>query len=554
MMGSASQVFDISSDEETVVEDVKCNPEDYLWLEEILETVNKKTDDSDEVVVLGEYNSKSQTLKAANIEDDDDCIVLDGDPDKVSRAGEDVNQCDGDSDEVIVVGQKGQIACRDYPHARYLCAKFPFSSTPHESYCDRCHCFVCDSPAPCAHWGNGVSGIRHCHATDKQEFWKAERKSYKLKKDLVPPVPELHDAPLPASLPQVERGRSLARDDISRRTTFRPCSTDEFSVPNIISQGRSQQPGNVCSRNAYHPLPATKQVLGVSNSAIQRSRGSSIGNLGTHPASSNTMFKRPGVVGGPMTNCRSVRGPSNNINSGHSSPYTRTPQRSVRGPSNNINSGQASPYTRTPQRSVRGPSNNINSGHASPYTRTPQMAASNEKNPCEWQNSYPNMSLGSYACCSSPQPNMGNVSVDTVLSYPQVYCQTTSQPNEGQNILGNQSQNPTNPGTSNLGFEWVNSASESNLQPSVGNIQLDNAGQTDGALHVDQFDSCLTRSAGLNYDYHYYESLFSENQSAPVVPESHVPSDDVFSAELTGVDAGMLLFDFETSWNGLTRV
>jgi hypothetical protein len=30
-----------------------------------------------------------------------------------------------------------QIACRDYPHPRHLCAKHPFSSTPHDRHCDQ---------------------------------------------------------------------------------------------------------------------------------------------------------------------------------------------------------------------------------------------------------------------------------------------------------------------------------------------------------------------------------------------------------------------------------
>jgi hypothetical protein len=30
-----------------------------------------------------------------------------------------------------------QVACRDYPHARYLCVKFPFKSTSHEKYCEQ---------------------------------------------------------------------------------------------------------------------------------------------------------------------------------------------------------------------------------------------------------------------------------------------------------------------------------------------------------------------------------------------------------------------------------
>lgn len=28
------------------------------------------------------------------------------------------------------------MACRDYPHSRHLCLKFPFHTTPHESYCE----------------------------------------------------------------------------------------------------------------------------------------------------------------------------------------------------------------------------------------------------------------------------------------------------------------------------------------------------------------------------------------------------------------------------------
>lgn len=73
-----------------------------------------------------------------------------------------------------------EVACRDYPHPRHLCVKFPFNSTPHESYCDKCHCYVCESVAPCVHWGNGVLGIDHCHASEKFAFWKAQRKCAKI--------------------------------------------------------------------------------------------------------------------------------------------------------------------------------------------------------------------------------------------------------------------------------------------------------------------------------------------------------------------------------------
>lgn len=122
-----------------------------------------------------------------------------------------------------------QVACRDYPHARHLCAKYPFSSTPHERHCDQvknqrkitssvyvkiqnycnslfnyycllclvcysilssshsfvfydmqCHCYVCDSLAPCPNWGSGKLSSDHCHANDTTEVWKLQRKNFKL--------------------------------------------------------------------------------------------------------------------------------------------------------------------------------------------------------------------------------------------------------------------------------------------------------------------------------------------------------------------------------------
>ncbi|KAM7496159.1 hypothetical protein LguiA_020573 [Lonicera macranthoides] len=110
--------------------------------------------------------------------DDDECVILDGDPDKpVDIKNNGINE----SDDLLVVGENGQVACRDYPHPRYLCANFPFSSTPHKRHCDLCHCYICDSLAPCFHWGMGISFTDHCNATNKGASWKLLRKSWKNK-------------------------------------------------------------------------------------------------------------------------------------------------------------------------------------------------------------------------------------------------------------------------------------------------------------------------------------------------------------------------------------
>ncbi|PAN51652.1 hypothetical protein PAHAL_9G610300 [Panicum hallii] len=115
-------------------------------------------------------------------DDDDDCVILDGDPDKpVAVAKEEGPRRDAAEDELQIVAEKGQLACRDFPHPRHLCAALPFSTSSHASHCSMCHCYVCDSPAPCAFWGKGTAHTDHCHATDKDAKWKKLRQSSKNK-------------------------------------------------------------------------------------------------------------------------------------------------------------------------------------------------------------------------------------------------------------------------------------------------------------------------------------------------------------------------------------
>ena len=102
-MGSENHVVvDVSSDEEV--------DRDYLnWL-------NKANSDSDDVVeevvseVEGSFDSQLNSLTRATLEDegDEDCVILDCDPDKTSPAVEAVADCN-DDEEVLVVGQKGEV-------------------------------------------------------------------------------------------------------------------------------------------------------------------------------------------------------------------------------------------------------------------------------------------------------------------------------------------------------------------------------------------------------------------------------------------------------------
>ncbi|VAI10699.1 unnamed protein product [Triticum turgidum subsp. durum] len=116
--------------------------------------------------------------KAAADDDDDDCVILDSDPDKplIEKPGK-----DGAEEDLQVLSEKGEVACRDFPHPRHLCARLPFGTGSHANHCTMCHCYVCDSPAPCPMWGKGTLPTDHCHATDKDEKWKKQRQSLKRK-------------------------------------------------------------------------------------------------------------------------------------------------------------------------------------------------------------------------------------------------------------------------------------------------------------------------------------------------------------------------------------
>ncbi|XP_051138362.1 RPM1 interacting protein 13-like [Andrographis paniculata] len=103
----------------------------------------------------------------------EDCFILEFDPyddlgiKKISF-GKDFDDADGD---LRVVSEKGEVACRDFPHPRYTCANFPFHKTSHEDCCDLCYCYVCDSAAPCKKW---VGSGGHCHAFNNEAWKKAK--------------------------------------------------------------------------------------------------------------------------------------------------------------------------------------------------------------------------------------------------------------------------------------------------------------------------------------------------------------------------------------------
>ncbi|WJX34420.1 hypothetical protein P8452_22538 [Trifolium repens] len=107
-------------------------------------------------------------------EETDDCFILGFDPTDttpVDVSSKPHNKDADDDDDLCVIAEKGKVALRDYPHSRHLCLKFPFKTTPGESYCDKCYCYVCDSAAPCKYW----TDANHCYA-ESAGYWKDQGK------------------------------------------------------------------------------------------------------------------------------------------------------------------------------------------------------------------------------------------------------------------------------------------------------------------------------------------------------------------------------------------
>ncbi|KAF5182862.1 28 kDa ribonucleoprotein [Thalictrum thalictroides] len=138
--------------------------------------------------------NETKKIKKSFDDNDEDCIILDSDPfqsidfskklsitnidkdhDDDKEKKKDQGEGGEEEEDITVVSEKGQVACRDFPHSRDHCVKFPFNATPHGSYCQKCYCYVCDSAAPCEFWTQTSGG--HCHATGNDRGWNAMRRA-----------------------------------------------------------------------------------------------------------------------------------------------------------------------------------------------------------------------------------------------------------------------------------------------------------------------------------------------------------------------------------------
>jgi len=322
MMGSYSDVVDISSEEEDAN-----NSNNNSFMKKHLNGSGDALEWFDDLIIMDELSTppvvgpkKTAVPTRLSVsddddqiyekkggggggdDDDDDCLVLDSDPDKsvVAVSGDKVD----DSDEIEIVGSKGEVACRDFPHPRHLCANFPFNSTSHDKYCKMCHCYVCDAPAPCTFWVNSIDFDSHCHATDKIPMWKKLRDSNKAPslhkttlQNVMPcvmppwrPVPQKSYAP---NMNQVSRPTSIQIPP-RRSTTIGPITTGSMhghrSGPylpyrshqlarsnsmHVYSRDTFKRTGQPCHRvlniHQTQPGPILNQSHSTSNESLLRS-------------------------------------------------------------------------------------------------------------------------------------------------------------------------------------------------------------------------------------------------------------------------------------------
>ncbi|KAL2323387.1 hypothetical protein Fmac_027766 [Flemingia macrophylla] len=378
------EVFEISSDEEEVL-GVSFTTIDYNWIRDIL------SDDSDGVEVIEEkkpvLKPKSSTLITKNVheDDDDDCIILDGDPEKDATVVEQPI----DSDELLVIGEKGPginflvrevkmandvrkfemmedfdsgpciLAVASELHAETFLILdifvLTFHSLPPHMRGTVCHCYVCDSLAPCPKWGTGSLSSDHCHADDKANLWKIQRKTLKLgQSSPVPASTNCGTSPRPGNLQSNEflhpgiihlsansvlpsqASRSNALHTVSSLTSTpqiqtslstiaRPLSAPSLNLPNFSVQSQISRPINTTimptgtnitmpnganlgggfqeSRptliNRYQHHLVSRPALGVRSHPIQKERGNMASNLRPQLLLSH-MSKGAGSVGNTL--------------------------------------------------------------------------------------------------------------------------------------------------------------------------------------------------------------------------------------------------------------
>lgn len=461
----------------------------------------------------------------------------------------------------------------------------------------QCHCYVCDSLAPCLKWGTGILSSDHCHANDKTELWKIQRKNFKLGQ--TSPLPAstnsgasfraviravhsqqsnaihelrnqasrstaIHTRPSRASRPTKMHALSPSlnsgvQNQVSRPINIPICHTaTNKTIPNGANHGRCLESGSALARNRYRPHSAPRQLLGVRSHAIQRERGSGASSLGPQFLRPHTISK--GVVssvGDTLTANHSSRGLS-----GFNNHVNAVVQKSDRfhtttGFSNYRNCNGPDDVCRP----INSPSFSHSSSGLASLSRVNQHTVTSETQ-------------------ALPQSNDGRDFHQTCIQgngAPYVAClnsnqhgnelQISSQNENANNGNGNITQcgitsqdtcepkpHEESPNVTAWGFpafdsNWTENNTSQSIEAVIECSPLQSPGSTNQPLNIEESGTQFTGSIGpLNEGSHSPGSLVDienwllDQDSAPMVTDGHLPFElNIPSPDLAPVDAGTLL-------------
>ncbi|XP_043693714.1 uncharacterized protein LOC122644165 [Telopea speciosissima] len=520
-----SDILEISSDEDGAWDERSFDNLD--WISDLLDTGGCETEDSDDVVFVSERQSSKPANRpklTSGDDSDDDCTILDGDPENPVAA---VNDSADGSDELLIVGEKGQLACRDYPHPRHLCAKFSFSSTPHDKYCDVCHCYVCDSRAPCIYWGTGLSTTDHCHSNDKEEIWRIERKK---KQGTLPPTPAQKLPVTTLSMIPPLPNQALAFNPMqlpnSGCVTHSVSSPPLRACPSMTSFGvprSNQRPGVILSRSRCPQNLSRSPSMLSTNDLIRRERNHIGGTLG--PQFSTQLFKKVAFV----------------------------------------------PTVFPMNRHGYGSSNCRNGYTSQPLTNQHPVVMENDEINMRWQNIQAGSEPNFDSCQSSSQPDTGSsFSEFHLYAQPQVYSQPIPQSGENQNLYRHENPTPASANPSALDFNsgWIDSSTQAaQHSPAEGSqiqgVQLTSDLQPVQSLFqnesppVSAANPLYTGSPNPDSSRLHLENWICslEHESTSEIAKEIVLSElDFVPPQHDSLETALPYYDIESSWNALAPV
>ena len=175
----------------------------------------------------------------------------------------------------------------------------------------QCHCFVCDSPAPCIYWGCGVFLSDHCHATDKDERWKLQRESLKKINTSTLHPQKLHVLKHPVTQP-IQNPEPIFHCTPARtpsqtfKTSLRPCSATITSAAVTPGTYQSSQRHHQNPANIRYPVQRLNQHPSQSPQRAQPVQRVNRGGVALAPML-HTQFKKAGNAGSGLVSASMPR-------------------------------------------------------------------------------------------------------------------------------------------------------------------------------------------------------------------------------------------------------